>query len=200
MSGSGLVLGSASPARAALLRAAGLDVDVEPARVDEDAVKAALDAEGASARETAEALAELKALRVSARRPGLLALGADQTLEAQGRRFDKPRDRAEARAQLAALRGRTHVLHSAAVVALDGAAIWRHVGAARLTMRPFSDAFLDGYLDRMGERVTGTVGGYEAEAEGVQLFSRIEGDHFTILGLPLLPLLDFLRARGALAT
>jgi septum formation protein len=193
-----LILASASPARAALLRAAGVAHEIEPARVDEEAVKAGLDAAGARPRDAADALAELKALRVSARRPGRLVLGADQTAELAGARLDKPRDREAARAQLRALRGATHALHSAAALALDGAVIWRHVGLARLTMRGFSDAFLEDYLDRMGERATRTVGGYELEGEGVQLFARVEGDHFTVLGLPLIPLLDVLRARGEL--
>jgi septum formation protein len=193
-----LVLASASPARAAMLTAAGVAFEALPARIDEAALREGLDAERAAPREVAEALAELKALRVSARRPGALALGADQTLDLDGARFDKPADAAEARAQLVALRGRAHRLHSAAVIALDGVAIWRHVGAARLTMRPFSDAFLDGYLARMGDRALETVGGYMLEGEGAQLFARVEGDFFTVLGLPLLPLLDFLRARGVL--
>jgi len=193
---SALVLASASPARAAMLRAAGVEIVVAPARIDEDAVKAALDAEGAAPRDLADALAAMKAQRVSARHPGALTLGADQVLDCEGRRFDRPADRAAARATLTALRGRAHTLFSAAAVALDGAVIWRHVGRARLVMRPFSDAFLDAYLDAEGDAVAQSV--YRLEGPGAQLFARVEGDHFTVLGLPLLALLGFLRARGML--
>lgn len=193
-----LVLASASAARAEMLRAAGIVVEIRPAHVDEAAVKAALLAAAAPARDVADKLAELKAIRVSARHPGRLVLGADQVLVEEGRLHDKPRDRAEARAQLQALRGRTHELLSAACVAVDGMPVWRHVGSARLTMRPFTDAFLECYLDRLGDLVLTSVGCYQIEGPGIQLFSRVEGDHFTILGLPLIPLLGFLRARGVL--
>ncbi|MEL6774881.1 MAG: Maf family protein [Pseudomonadota bacterium] len=193
-----LLLASASAARAAMLTAAGVAIEVLPARIDEEAVKAAMRAEGAPARDQADKLAELKALRISARRPGQLVLGADQVLVAEGAVYDKPADRAEAEAHLGALRGKPHELLSAAVIALNGAPIWRHVGRARLLMRPFTDAFLSGYLDQMGESVTETVGGYRLEGEGAQLFARVDGDYFTVLGLPLLEVLGFLRARGVL--
>ncbi|HUF55797.1 MAG TPA: Maf family protein [Thermohalobaculum sp.] len=195
---SALVLASASPARKAMLEAAGVAAEVEPARVDEAAVKAALRAEGASARDQADALAELKALRVSARRPGWMVLGADQVLELEGEVLDKPADRREARAQLERLSGRRHRLLSAAVIAEDGQPVWRHVGRAELEMRPLGPGFIDGYLDRVGQAALCSVGAYQVEGLGVQLFARIGGDWFTVLGLPLLEVLAFLRQRGML--
>jgi septum formation protein len=193
-----LILASASTARAAMLAAAGVDVETAPARIDETAIKQAMLAAGASPRDLADKLAELKALRISARRPGRLVLGADQVLVDDGRILDKAQSRTQARAQLLALRGRAHRLLSAAVVALDGQPIWRHVGAARLTMRPFSEVFLDGYLDSIGDLALASVGCYHLEGLGAQLFARVEGDYFTVLGLPLLELLGFLRAREVL--
>jgi septum formation protein len=192
------VLASASATRRQMLEQAGLRIEVDPARVDEDEVKRALKAEQVPVERAAEALAELKTLRISARHADALVIGADQMLESDGVWFDKPADRAGAAAQLRALRGRTHLLVSSAVVALGGARLWHATEKARLTMRNFSDAFLDTYLDEVGDAALHAVGGYQLEGRGVQLFSRVEGDFFTILGLPLLPLLDFLRARGAL--
>ena len=193
-----IVLASASTARADMLRAAGVDIEVDPARIDEDAVKAAMAAESAPPRDVADKLAELKAHRISLKSYGKLVLGADQVLVCRSLIYDKARDMAEARSQLQDLRGQTHQLLSAAVIMRDGEPIWRHVGKARLTMRPFSDAVLDDYLDRFGDLALGSVGCYHLEGLGAQLFSRVEGDYFTVLGLPLLEVLGFLRARGVL--
>jgi septum formation protein len=189
-----LILASGSAARVAMLAAARVPFEAMPAPVDEAAVKAGMLGEGASPRDIADALAELKARRVAARVPGLV-VGADQVLSCDGRLFDKPRDLAEAREQLLALRGRTHELHAAAVAYEEASPVWRHVGRARLTMRAFGEAFLDSYLASEGEAVCDSVGGYRIEAGGAQLFARVEGDLFTIMGLPLLELLDFLRSR-----
>lgn len=194
-----LVLASASRTRRTMLENAGLTFEVEAARVDEAGVKASLSAEGATAAQVAETLAELKALRVSPRRPGALVIGADQMLECEGRWFDKPSDRGQAAAQLAALGNRTHELVCCACVALDGQRVWHRVDRARLTVRPLSAAFIEAYLDAVGERALDSVGAYQLEGLGAQLFSKIEGDFFTILGLPLLPLMEFLRDRGILA-
>ena len=194
--GVGLVLASAAEVRAALLRAAGLSFTVEPARVDEGAIKRAMREEDPDGEATARALAALKARRVSARWPGVHVVGADQLLVCEGAWFDKPVDMADARAQLRRLRGRRHALVTAVSVARDQAEIWGTVTSARLTMRDFSDAFLDEYLARAGAGILRCVGGYEAEGLGAQLFTDIEGDWFSILGLPLLPLLAFLREHG----
>lgn len=194
-----IVLASTSAARRALLSAAGVPHEAISPGVDEDAAKASLLADRATPREVADALAELKAVRASLKRPGALTIGADQTLDLDGRLFDKAASLEAARERLGLLRGRTHLLHSAVVVARDGQPIWREVPSARLTMRPFTDAFLDGFLARHGEGLLGSVGCYRLEDEGVQLFSAIEGDYFTILGLPMIGLLDLLRRHGALA-
>ncbi|HRD45425.1 MAG TPA: Maf family protein [Caulobacter sp.] len=195
-----IVLASKSPARTSVLKAAGVPFETQVAGVDEAAVKAGLLAEGAGPREVADALAELKAVKVSRSRPGALVIGADQTLDLAGALFDKVETIAEARERLRLLRGKTHKLHSAVVVARDGQAIWREVPPAKLTMRNFSDAFIDSYLAARGVDILSSVGCYQLENEGVQLFSRIEGDYFTILGLPLMGLFDFLRLHGELET
>lgn len=193
-----LILASASASRAAMLRGAGLDFDIRPARIDEEEIKLSLQADGAALRDAATALAELKAHRISTAEPQDFVIAADSMLACDGRWYDKPADMAAARAQLAALRGRTHELVSAVVLARGGSVIWRHAESARLTMRDFSDAFLDAYLVQAGEAVLSSVGCYQLEGLGVQLFSRIQGDFFTILGLPLLPLLDILRENKVL--
>lgn len=192
------VLASGSPTRLAMLTEAGVPVAVDPALVDEEEIKQSCHAAGLDAADAAEALAELKARRTAGRHRGRLVIGADQMLECDGRWFDKPVDRDAARRQLADLRGRRHRLVSAAVVVRDDQRLWHAVTTAELTMRPFSDAFLDRYLDVAGADVLGSVGAYRIEGLGAQLFERVSGDHFTILGLPLLPLLDFLRIQGVL--
>lgn len=194
-----LVLASKSPARATMLRAAGLNFILDPARIDEAAIRDSLRAEGASARDAAEALAEAKAMQAGRRAaPFDLILGADQMLECEGRWFEKPSDRDAAYEQLAALRGRRHSLHSAAVLVRGGQTIWRAIDAAHLWMRMASDDFLQDYLAQEGAEAIQTVGAYKLEGRGTQLFSCIEGDYFTILGLPLLPLLQALRDQGLL--
>lgn len=195
-----IVLASQSAARASLLRKAGVRFEQVPARIDEAAVKAAMLADRATPRDVADALAELKAVRGASRAPDRFVLGADQVLVCDGRLHDKPADLQDARLQLQALRGRSHELHSAAVLLEAGRPVWRHVGRAELTMRPFSDAFLDAYLADQGEALLTSVGGYRLEDGGAQLFSRVTGDVFTILGLPLLELLDYLRVRGVCLT
>lgn len=194
-----LFLASKSAARARLLSAAGVPFAPVAAAVDEEAVKDAMTGEGAAPAEIAEALAELKAVKGSLRERGALIIGCDQVLACDGELYSKPNSLAEARAQLLSLRGRRHELLTAVVIARDGRAIWRHLDRARLFMRDFSDRFLDDYLAAMGDNVTATVGGYEVEGLGAQLFARIDGDHFSIQGLPLLPLLAILREHGVLS-
>jgi septum formation protein len=193
-----LILASASASRRALLEGAGIRFSVEPVEIDEAAVKQAGRAEGLTAADVAIILADMKAERISARHPGALVIGADQILVCDGAWFDKPADQAEAGDHLKALRGKTHTLATATVCHLDGSSIWQHEAAPRLAMRAFSDGFLAAYLAAEGEAVTTTVGAYRLEGTGIHLFSHIEGAHDAILGLPLLPLLQFLRNRGVL--
>jgi septum formation protein len=186
-----LVLASKSDIRGKILAAAGLRFEIRPAHIDERAVEAKAGAADASA--AARTLARVKAQTVSATTPGKLVLGCDQTLARGSTRFSKPAGRTAAAEQLRSLRGRTHELHSALALVRDGAILFDCVDTARLTMRNFSDAFLDDYLDMAGDNAMASVGAYQLEGIGVHLFERVEGDYFTILGLPLLPLLAYLR-------
>jgi len=194
-----LVLASASASRAALLQAAGLEFDVLPAQIDETEVKRSARADGASAEDAALLLAEHKARQVSVYMPDALVIGADQILICDGEWFDKPAGLAAARDQLRRLRGHEHVLATAVVCHRHGRRIWHHIATPRLTMRSFSDAFLDDYLAAEGAAVTSSVGAYRLEGRGIHLFSEVEGEHGAILGLPMLALLDFLRQQGVLA-
>lgn len=191
-----LVLASQSKVRRALLEAAGIPVEARPAHLDERAIEAGV---SGGPGEVALTLAREKARTVAAMSDRSFVVGCDQTLALGERRFSKPADRAAARAQLLALRGKTHELHSGVAVCRNGAVTFGHVAVARLTMRDFSEAFLDKYLDEAGTAVTASVGAYQLERTGIHLFETIEGDHFTILGLSLLPLLDYLRREKVLA-
>lgn len=193
---SSFILASGSAIRRRLMENAGLAVEVCPARIDEEALKAALLTEGAPPRDIADTLAEAKARKVSGRYPGALVLGCDQVLAHDGACMSKPETPEEARAQLARLRGGQHRLLSAAVLYRDGEPLWRHVGTVRLTMRDASDDYLDSYVARNWESIRHSVGAYKLEEEGVRLFTRIDGDYFTVLGLPLLELLSYLTLRG----
>ena len=192
-----IILASKSAARRAVLTGAGVPFEVAVAGVDEDAVKTAMLAQGATPRDVADALAEIKAVKISAGRAGFV-IGSDQTLEFEGKLYDKAESLEAARERLTTMRGKPHKLHSAVVVAKDGAPIWREIVSATLTMRDFSDDFLDAYLALEGEEMLGSVGCYRLEGPGAQLFSKIEGDYFAILGLPLMGLLDLFRRHGVL--
>jgi len=193
-----VILASTSAIRRILLQNAGVAFTVRPSLIDEKQLKKTLDP--ARPEDIATALAEAKACSISRQGALELVVGADQVLALAGTIFDKPRDLAEARAHLSALRGKTHELHSALACACAGKIIWRHMETARLTMRSFSDTYLENYIARMGSEVTRSVGGYKLEGEGIQLFEKIEGDYFAILGLPLLPLLVFLGEQGELVS
>jgi septum formation protein len=192
-----LVLASRSTIRRTLLETAGVPIEVCPADIDERGVEA--DAPLQAPVAIAALLAREKASLVERSKPGRLILGADQTLSLEGKRFSKPADRTAARTQLRALSGRTHELYSAIAFVHDGAVLFEHVDVARLVMRTLSDRFLDGYLDAVGDTATASVGAYQLEGLGIQLFERVDGDYFTVLGLPLTTALDFLRRHGCLA-
>jgi septum formation protein len=192
-----MILASKSRTRAELLRAAGVPFEMRGSGVDEEPIKAAALAEGATPRDIALRLAEAKALAVSKSAGDTLVIGADQTLDLDGRLFDKPASTAEARTRLLELRGRAHQLHSGVVLARGGHIVWRDVPSATLHVRAFSDAWLDIYMQSVDAAVLESVGAYQLEGAGVQLFERIDGDWFTILGLPMLSLLEALRAEGA---
>lgn len=191
-----LVLASASPFRKALLENAGLTFDVEPAQIDERAVEAALG--DLNPEDVATILAEAKAQDVSERNPGAIVIGSDQTLSLDGAIYHKPADMDEARRRLLALSGKTHDLNSAIVLAKDGETIWRHMSVARMTMRDLDPGFIGRHLSNVGDEALSSVGAYQFEGEGIQLFERIDGDYFAIIGLPMLPLLAQLRDLGAI--
>ena len=192
-----LILASKSKARAAVLKAAGLEFVQVGSGVDEDALKDGLRAEGATVAKQADLLAETKALKVSISHQGIV-LGCDQMLDLDGVGLDKVSTREEAAETLRRLRGKTHILQGAIVACIEGAPVWRHLAQPRLRMRNFSDAFLERYLDEIGDAAFESVGCYQLEGLGSQLFDRIDGDYFSILGMPLLPLMGWLRDRGAL--
>ncbi len=195
-----LILASASHIRIRLLQAAGVAVMAIPARVDEDSIRRALQAEAAPPADIADTLAEMKARKVAENRPDDLVLGCDQVLAFKADVWAKPESPQDALSQLHRLRGQTHSLLSAAVLYHHARPIWRHTAEARLTMRPLSDAYLADYVDRNWSSIRHSLGGYKLEEEGARLFSAIEGDYFTVLGLPLLPLLGYLGDRGSIPT
>lgn len=193
-----LILASGSEIRAHLLRQAGILFTVQKARVDEDMIRDAMLAEGAPPRDVADTLAEVKARKISEKNPGALVLGCDQVLDHKGDLLSKPTTPQEAATQLKRLRNDRHSLLSAAVICEDGQPIWRHVGQVRLRMRDATDVYIEGYIDRNWDSIRHSVGAYKLEEEGVRFFTSIEGDYFTVLGLPLLELLAYLTLRGDL--
>lgn len=193
-----LILASGSPFRKKLLEHAGIEVEAIPADLDERALEAPLADSGASPEDVALVLAEAKATAVSEENPGRLVLGCDQTLSLGDEVFHKPADMEAARRHLLKLSGQTHHLNSAVVLVRDGEALWRHVGIASLTMRKLDPGFIGRHLARVGDKALSSVGAYQIEGEGIQLFEKVEGDYFTIVGLPLLPLLEELRKLGAI--
>lgn len=193
-----LILASGSSIRAQLLQQAAVDFTVQVARVDEESVKRALLAEDAPPRDIADALAELKARKISDKNPGAMVLGCDQVLDFEGRLLSKPESAEDALAQLLEMRGKRHMLLSAAVIYRDGQPIWRHVGQVRLRMKMSSDAYLKGYVARNWDSIRHAVGAYKLEEEGVRLFSTIDGGYFNVLGMPLMELLNYLALQGVI--
>ena len=193
-----IILASGSKIRATILQNAGVKFRVQTSRVDEDAFKDSMRAEGLSPRDQADYLAQMKSEKVSSQTSGLV-LGADQMLSLEGRGFDKPKSREEAFERLKEFSGKTHHLECAAVISENGEAVWRYIARPKLTMRRLSDEFINSYLDQIGDAAFESVGAYQLEGLGVQLFSSIEGDYFSILGLPLLQILDYLRERSVIA-
>lgn len=192
-----IVLASGSQSRRAVLSAAGVEAETIKPNVDEDAAKASFRASDMKVRDQAMQLAELKSVKISMREQGLV-IGCDQMLSLDGEPFDKPGDLDDARNHLTKLSGKSHILETAIVISENGKPVWRHLARPKLTVRKLSDEFIDTYVDTIGEPLLSTVGAYQLEGLGAQLFTRIDGDYFTILGLPLLPLLDYLRTRGVL--
>lgn len=193
-----IILASGSMIRRKIMTDAGIDFEVITRPVDEDAIKTSMLSENVNLKDIADALAEAKSVRVSRQAPGLV-IGADQIMVMDNTLYDKPKNMLEARNRLLDMRGKTHSLIGAVVICENGSPAWRHLAKTKLTMRDFSDSFLDEYLEAEGDQILQSVGAYRFEGRGAQLFSKVEGDFFSILGLSLLPVMDYLRMRGVLS-